>query len=427
MESATEQMYLEGVNIIKLQSAARMAGLRWKSGDPAFNKSGIIEKLMQHPSIRRACIATLQRMGENAPSTPIDFTQDLTDDDASTPAQDTPKAIPQAQTPASAMSAAASPAVDLSPILENLRALDRRLRTNEAIDQAQEGQRKTLEENIDVLSRAVESLQEQKPIQFNFPSRQPVTIKPGNHHALFPKMIKYLETNRRLILSGPAGTGKSMACANAAETMGVSFHLLTPVTASHELIGHRDAQGVFHETPLTLAYKHGGLCLLDEADASLADAMLCANPILDGNGFAMLGDGKMHKQHPDFLAVLNMNTDGNGATMQYAGRTRLDGSTLARFGCRILWTVDPRIEAAMARGQDSWLRVVHAVRALMTQREIVDVNATPRHVKTGAMLLQANCATRKEILEDCLMNGAVSEMWQDVLSLPPVRSFLQGA
>lgn len=404
--------FLETANIMKLQSAARMAGLRWKSGDPAFNKAGIIDKLMQHPSICRACIAQLERMNPSAPTRPaIDFSQDLTDDD------DEP-ASPQAAQPSQAQFHQA--------VLEvSIKALLSRMATNESLDRSQFEILSNHQTNMEKLTAAVSSLQEQKPIQFNFPAREPILIDPKGHHADFPKLVKYLQINRRVILCGQAGTGKSIAVKNAAKALNVPFYLLAPVTMSHELIGHRDAQGVFHETPLTLAYKHGGLCLLDESDASLPDALLVANPILDGNGFAMLGDGKMHEQHPDFLAVFNMNTDGNGATMQYAGRNRLDGATLARFGVRIDWGIDADIEREMSQGQTSWLAVIHAIRGLMDRKEIVDVNATPRHLKTGAALLRADCP-RREVLVDCLKSGALAGIWTDVERLPEVSRFLQG-
>ena len=53
--------YLQAVHIIKLQSAARLSGLRWKSGTPGYDKAGIIEKLQYSPSIMRATIAHLKR------------------------------------------------------------------------------------------------------------------------------------------------------------------------------------------------------------------------------------------------------------------------------------------------------------------------------------------------------------------------------
>jgi hypothetical protein len=135
----------------------------------------------------------------------------------------------------------------------------------------------------------------------------------------------------------------------------------------------------------------------------------------------------MYAQHPDFRAVFNMNTDGTGATMAYPGRTRLDGATLARFGVRIHWGIDADIEASMALGCDSWLSAVRSVRAFMESRQIVDVNATPRHIKTGALILTRSNIPRAKVFSDVLNSGALSKLWPDVCNIPAVRAFLQGA
>lgn len=412
-----EHDYLQAANVIKLQSAARMAGLRWKSGAPGYDKAGIIDKLMQHPSIMRATIATLQRMesgdmNRDAKS-PSSFLDDISDE-TETPAPQAPQQ--EAQT----------------PDLQNLRnSIDAALRVIRDISQSNKREHSefrvkhtAIQGDIAHICADIEALKKARPIELHFPNLKPIEIDPSSCHVSYPKLLKYLQINRRVVLVGSAGTGKSMAVKNSAEALNVPFYLVPPVTMSHELIGHRDAQGNFHGTPLFEAYTKGGLCLLDEADASLPDALLCANPILDGNGFATFGDGVLHKQHPDFMAVFNMNTDGNGATMQYSGRNRLDGATLARFGVRIFWEIDNRIESAMAQGQTLYHEAVKAVRTFMTQRDIVDVNATPRHVKTGAALLNAGLP-KHEVFEDVLKSGALGAVWQDVTNLPAVRSFLR--
>lgn len=423
--------YLQAANVVKLQSAARMAGLRWKSGAPGYDKQGIIDKLSQHPSIMRATIATLQRM-ESGDLTrdaqkPSSFLEDIAEE-TKAPPQAEPVHTPLIVNPANpeALNAATRAIHGLSQRVERLEsyAINKGDAATISLQCFEQGI-KPIRQSLDALAEAVIVLQKQRPIEFHFPNVKPITVNPAECHASYPKLLQYLQINRRVILVGSAGTGKSMAVKNAAEALGVPFYLVPPVTMSHELIGHRDAQGVFHETPLTLAYKNGGLCLLDEADASLPDALLCANPILDGNGFATLGDGVLHKQHPDFFAVFNMNTDGNGATMQYSGRNRLDGATIARFGVRIQWDIDARIESGMAQGQTAWHKVITDIRAFMLSRDIVDVNATPRHLKTGAALLNAKLP-RADVLADCLKSGALAASWDDVLRIPSVRSFLQG-
>jgi MoxR-like ATPase len=406
----TDILFLREVNILKLQSAARMAGLRWKSGTPGYDKQGIIDKLAETPSMLRATVAAVRRMGgESAPAELNPFLDDIAEE-------------MKAQTPVPGASADGNALHDLTLRVESIERTAP-LETRR-IAQRAESAAKAANQNVIDLTARICKLEARTPTDIHFPALPPIKLD-GTEHRSYKKLLAYLFVNRRVILTGSAGTGKSMAVKNAAEHFGLPFHLQPPVTMPHEYLGHCDAQGVFHETPTFQAYTKGGLLLLDEADASLPDALLAANPIFDGNGFATFGDGRMYTQSPDFMAVFNMNTDGNGSTMQYSGRNRLDGATLARFGVRINWAVDAVIERQMALGNTAWYECVLAVRAFITQRQIVDVNATPRHLKTGAALLAANCATRKEILTDVLRSGALSECWAEVLRLPAVRSFLQ--
>lgn len=413
--------YLKSVHIARLQTAARLAGMRWKSGAPGYDKAGIIEKLQNTPSVLRATVASLRAM-ENGQNIPRGDTSGLLGDIAEEKGE-TPILPPMPQTPVAAAS------VDLSAYTRRDewqigRDSDRRAILQNLQNETQRGF-DARDKAIEFLKAEIVELKKQAPIQIQIKDRPPIDIGPGQHEA-FPRLIQYLQINRRVILTGSAGTGKSMAVKNAAEKLGVEFYIQTPVTMSHELIGYRDAAGNFHETPLFKAYTRGGLILMDESDASLPDALLSANPIFDGNGFAVFGDGKTHSQHPDFMAVFNMNTDGNGANMQYAGRNRLDGATLARFGVRIHWGIDARIEASMALGQTSWHAAIRAVRTFMEARQILDVNATPRHLKTGALLLTQTDIPRATIFEDVLKSGALSESWAEVLNLPAVRQFLRG-
>lgn len=401
---------LQATHIVKLQTAARTAGLKFKNGAPGFDKQGIIDRLSLYPAMLAATAATIRRMGgESVPSLPSSgLLDDIADEAREKPASGAP-----------------APSADISRLEYRVKSLEDTRATRAQIPGMLADATAPLRTRLEAAEKRIAELESRKPVIMQFPDRKPITVESGAHRS-YPKLLQYLQINRRVILTGSAGTGKSMAVKNAAEHFGVPFYLQTPVSMAHEYLGHKDAHGVFHETPTFQAYVNGGLLLWDEADAGLPDAMLAANPIFDGNGFAMFGDGKMYKQHPDFMAVFNMNTDGNGSTMQYAGRNRLDGATLARFGVRIHWEIDADIESAMAGKHDAWLAAVRAVRGFMESRGIVDVNATPRHTKTGAMLLEAGQIPRRELLSDVLKSGALAEVWRDVESLPAVQTFLRG-
>lgn len=410
--------YLQTVPILRLQAAARKAGLAFRNGD--LNKAGIIDRLSRHPMIGGATVAILKREDSQGPQpVPKPSADDwLDDDDAPAPKPAPSPVSPPVPAPVGESFGDWRPSVGAlqsraTAAAENISGLTRGLANASA--------------TIEALKRELQDLQTQRPLEVKLADLPPVRIE-GKTHRQFPDLLAWLHAVGRVILTGPAGTGKSRAAQQCAEALGLEFHIQTPFTQSYEFLGHRDAQGVFHETPLFKAYTRGGLCLMDEADSCAPDAFLPANPILDGNGFAMFGDGKLYTQHPDFRVILNMNTQGDGASLAYSGRNPLDGATIARFGGMLHWAVDPDMEKSMAQGETAFYDAVNAVRKLMADRGILTVNATPRHTMIGARLLKSpQFAQRREfILSSCLKNGAVADIWPDVLRLPAVQSFIRG-
>jgi len=409
--------YLQSANIIKLMQAARLAGLRWKNGEPGYDKAGIIQKLQYSPSIMRATTAALRNMEKGtytpqpAPSV-SDWRDDIDDEKGRTPAPSGPPVVST-----------------LDP--DTLADLRRRLGIIEGDYVTRGGMVRIMESGMLPLAKGIEALKAEvielkarKPVQFVIDKQEfpPIT----GQHERFPDLIAYLKANKRVMLIGPAGTGKSTAARNAAKYLGVDFYLQNPVSMPHELIGHRDGAGVFHTTPLFEAFTKGGLCLCDEFDSSDANALLVGNAIFDGNGYATFGDGKVHRMSENFYLIANANTDGTGANMEYPGRVRLDGATLNRFAVHIRWNIAKDIEAGMARGCDSWHKAIIAIRDMMASRGIQDVNATPRTVAAGANLLSIGIP-RAQVLSDCLKTGALAECWPALEALPAVRAFLQGA
>lgn len=433
--------YLRATNVLRLQAAARKAGLAFKNG--SVDKAGLIARLSNHPAIAGATVAILKREDAQSPveyktgpkADPSDW---LDDDDIPVrpvspppvnPAEDGGTVVSTAQTPSSESFGDWRPAVQgVAQAVQDLSARVSREGTDlrNRVDFL-ETRATAQAEATGRLAQRLTDLESARPIEVKIGEKPPIRIE-GKTHRQFPDLLAWLSAIGRVILTGPAGTGKSRAASQCAEAFGLEFHLQTPFTQSYEYLGHRDAQGVFHETPTFKAYTRGGFLLMDEADSSAPDAFLAANPILDGNGFAMFGDGQLHKQHPDFRVILNMNTQGDGASLSYSGRNPLDGATIARFGGMLHWEVDPNLEASMAQGEGQFYKAVLAVRSLMQQRGILTVNATPRHVLIGASLLRTeHFAKRREfILSATLKNGAVAEVWPDVLRLPDVQTFLRG-
>jgi len=80
-------------------------------------------------------------------------------------------------------------------------------------------------------------------------------------------------------------------------------------------------------------YETGGVFLFNEVDAADPNTLLFINQALaNGSFYLPQRKGRTQvKRHADFVCLAAANTFGTGANMVYAGRERLDESTLDRF------------------------------------------------------------------------------------------------
>ena len=189
-------------------------------------------------------------------------------------------------------------------------------------------------------------------------------------------------------LAGPAGSGKTTAARMAANALGLTFGPMGAFSQAHELFGFVDANGTFHETPFTRAYRAGGLVLLDEIDSSDAAVTLLLNGPLD-NGLLTLPTGEVVERHENFVCIGAANTYGNGATASYIGRNPLDGAFLDRFAF-LDWTYDEALETALA-GNADWSGRVQSARRRAAKAGL-KVLITPRASIRGAALLRQGLA-----------------------------------
>lgn len=208
----------------------------------------------------------------------------------------------------------------------------------------------------------------------------------GVQHNQFQNLLKVVQANQPVLLVGPAGTGKTHGAALAAEALGLSFHSISvgSQTSKSDLQGYMDANGNYRTTEFRKAYEHGGVFLLDEADAGNSNVLILLNAALS-NGYMAFPDG-MIKVHEDFRMVATANTYGHGASRQYVGRNQLDAATLDRFVV-INWDIDARIEEALAGHHKDWLKVVRAVRKRVIEELDLRVVVSPRATLRGALLL----------------------------------------
>ncbi len=168
----------------------------------------------------------------------------------------------------------------------------------------------------------------------------------GAQHAYFPLLLKVCGAGLFPMLVGPAGSGKSHAAHAVADAMGLPYYAISvcEMSSQTDLLGYRDAHGVYVETLFRKAYEHGGVFLLDEIDAGNPAVLLVLNQAL-ANGACAFADG-MIKRHPDFILIAAANTYGTGADRQYVGRNQLDAATLDRYFF-IDWPYDEALEGAL--------------------------------------------------------------------------------
>ena len=231
---------------------------------------------------------------------------------------------------------------------------------------------------------------------------RPIEIKSGGktkklkgvQHNQFENLLKLVGAGQATMLVGPAGTGKSRASEDVADALSLSFHAISvgSQTSKSDLIGYMTATGDYVRTQFRDAYEHGGLFLLDEADAGNSNVLILLNAALS-NGQMAFPDG-MVKAHQNFRMVATANTYGNGASRQYVGRNQLDAATLDRFAT-LEWNIDDKIEQSLAGTSEDgkrWLSVVRAVRKKVLDELELRVVISPRATQRGALALEAGLA-----------------------------------
>jgi cobaltochelatase CobS len=213
---------------------------------------------------------------------------------------------------------------------------------------------------------------------------------PPTRHPLLDTLLKCVTArdasgNRLNVwIAGPAGSGKTHAASQVAEALGLSFGFHGAMTMPHELVGFVDAGGTYRETVFVRMFRDGGVCLLDEVDAGSNEALLALNAAL-ANGAISLPSSDLVKRHPDFVCIAAANTWGAGATADYIGRAKLDAAFLDRFGARLSWDYDAKLERNMC-GNEDWAREVQEARAAARKLGL-KVVITPRASMSGSALL----------------------------------------
>lgn len=173
---------------------------------------------------------------------------------------------------------------------------------------------------------------------------------PAVYHRQFPRLLKAAMVRgsdghrKNVFLPGPTGSGKSTAARQVSEVLNLPFYYIGQTLLPSNLVGFANQHtGEWNHTAFTKAFIEGGVVALEEMDGWSPNATLAINAPL-ANGYMSAPDGTVHQRHPDCVIIACANTWGNGATAEYVGRNKLDAAYLNRFGVRIEWDYDVKLE-----------------------------------------------------------------------------------
>ncbi len=196
-------------------------------------------------------------------------------------------------------------------------------------------------------------------------------------HPMLGELLSTLLSGMNPLLVGPAGSGKTMMAAQAAEALELPYgHLCFSAGVSETWLFGRVTPAGFIPGNFFTLYKNGGLFLADEMDAADANLLLTINTALANGEMYNPINGESVKRHKDFYFIGAANTYGKGGTTVYTGRSRLDAATLDRF---VTLDVDyiKDVEDAICTDKDlaDWLRKVRKTVIDKGSQEIISYRA----------------------------------------------------
>lgn len=200
------------------------------------------------------------------------------------------------------------------------------------------------------------------------------------YHGKFETLLKLAQARENVFMYGPTGSGKTYIGKQLAEVLGLPFYFLScssgmsEASLSGRLLPGKGGNFEYWESEFVKAFENGGVFLIDEIDAADANVLLIINSALANNRFAVPGrrEKPYAERHPDFVCIAAANTLGTGSDRMYAGRSKLDTSTLDRFGIgKVYIGYDDAVEAKLC--PDEALR-----NHLLRYRRGINANGTER-------------------------------------------------
>ena len=236
-------------------------------------------------------------------------------------------------------------------------------------------------------------------------------------HPEFEWVMTLLANRRHVYLHGPAGSGKTEMAIECAKSLGLDFEYQNQVILRPDVQGFVDANGTYHDTPITRAASKGKLLICDEIDGWSPNALLCLNGLLS-QGFIDIPNYGRINAHPDFYVVACGNTNGLGATALFNSRNKLCESDRDRFKF-VEINYDPAVEKSIVGEHTDILDFISDLRDICKETKIT-LTLGYRCIKDLADFY--DYPHTEKVVESCIFKGLKRDSLREIVSRMTVQN-----